>query len=268
MELKNKRIILTGATGGIGKHIALLLARKGAHLALVGRNASNLEELANEINNKGGNACTIVADFELAGTAGKVAIQAHEKLGSIDILINNAAIMDFIRFEDQSPERIAHMIQTNVTATIQLANAVLPQFKAVGHGHFVMIGSILGSLGFPYYATYCASKFAVHGFSQALRRELVDTDIGVTYIAPRGVNTPLNDATTLAMLAKTGGNLDEPEKIAAIVVKALEQEKQEVFIGQPESFFAWLNGVAPKIVNIGLKKQARVAKSFAIRKLK
>ncbi len=268
MELKNKRIILTGATGGIGKHIALLLARKGSHLALVGRNANNLEELANEINNKGGNASSIVADFELAGAARQVAIQAHEKLGGIDILINNAAIMDFIRFEDQSPERIAHMIQTNVTATIQLAHAVLPQFKAVGQGHFVMIGSILGSLGFPYYATYCASKFAVHGFSQALRRELVDTDIGVTYIAPRGVNTPLNDATTLAMLAKTGGNLDEPEKIAAIVVKALEQEKQEVFIGQPESFFAWLNGVAPKIVNIGLKKQARVAKSFAIRKLK
>jgi len=268
MELKNKRIILTGATGGIGRHIALLLARKGAQLALVGRNANNLEELANEINNKGGKASTIVADFELAGAARQVAVQAHEKLGSIDILINNAAIMDFIRFEDQSQERIAHMIQTNVTATIQLAHAVLPAFKAVGQGHFVMIGSILGSLGFPYYATYCASKFAVHGFSQALRRELVDTDIGVTYIAPRGVNTPLNDAATLAMLAKTGGNLDEPGKIAAIVVNALEQEKQEVFIGQPESFFAWLNGVAPKIVNLGLRKQARVAKSFAIRKLK
>jgi len=266
MQLKNKRILLTGATGGIGKHIALLLAGKGANLALVGRHANKLEELANEINNKGGNATTIVADFELAGTAAQVAAEAQQKLGSIDILINNAAILDFIQFEDQSPERIAQMIQTNVTATIQLAHAVLPKFKAAGQGHFVMIGSILGSLGFPYYATYCASKFAVHGFSQALRRELVDTDIGVTYIAPRGVNTSLNDAATLAMLAKTGGNLDEPEKIAAIMVKALEQEKQEVFIGQPESFFAWLNGVAPKIVNIGLKKQARLAKEFAIRK--
>jgi short-subunit dehydrogenase len=268
MQLKNKRILLTGATGGIGKHIALLLARKGANLALVGRHANRLEELANEINNQGGNAKTIVADFELTGTAEQVTAEAQQKLGGIDILINNAAIMDFIQFEDQSPERIAQMIQTNVTATIQLAHAVLPKFKAAGQGHFVMIGSILGSLGFPYYATYCASKFAVHGFSQALRRELVDTNIGVIYIAPRGVNTSLNDAVTLAMLAKTGGNLDEPEKVAAIVVKSLEQEKQEVFIGQPESFFAWLNGVAPKIINIGLKKQARLAKEFAIRKLK
>jgi hypothetical protein len=76
----------------------------------------------------------------------------------------------------------------------------------------------------------------------------------------------MNDASTLAMLAKTGGNLDEPEKVAAIVVNALEHEKQEVFIGQPESFFAWLNGVAPKIVNIGLKKQTILAKEFAARK--
>jgi short-subunit dehydrogenase len=268
MQLKNKRILLTGATGGIGKHIALLLTRKGANLALVGRDANKLEALAKEIINKGGNAVIIVADFELAGTAGQVVAQATEKLGSIDVLINNAAILDFIQLEDQSPQRIAQMIQTNVTAPIQLARAALPQFKTANQGHYVMIGSILGSIGFPYYATYCASKFAVHGFSQALRRELVDTNIGVTYIAPRGINTSMNDANTMAMLAKTGGNLDEPDKVAAIVVNALEHEKQEVMIGQPESFFAWLNGVLPKAVNLGLKKQARLAKEFAIRKLK
>ena len=184
------------------------------------------------------------------------------------MLINNAGVLDFIQLEDQSPERIAQMIHTNVTALIQLTQAILPQFKAANQGHYVMVGSILGSLGFPYYATYCASKFAVHGFSQALRRELVDTDIGVTYVAPRTVSTPMNDANTLAMLAKTGGNLDEPDKVAAIIVSAIEREKQEVYIGQPEPFFAWLNGVAPKIVNLGLKKQAKLAKEFAVRNIK
>lgn len=78
----------------------------------------------------------------------------------------------------------------------------------------------------------------------------------------------MNDAATLAMLAKTGGNLDEPEKVATIVVNALENEKQEVFIGQPESFFAWLNGVLPQAVNIGLKKQVRLAKNYVNRNLK
>ncbi|HBA09179.1 MAG TPA: short chain dehydrogenase [Methylotenera mobilis] len=266
MQLKNKCILLTGATGGIGKQLALQLARKGAKLILVGRDSNKLETLAQQIHNKGGNAATLVADFATAGAPQQIALQATQQFGNIDILINNAGILDFIQFEDQSPERITQMIETNVTAPIQLAHALLPQFKANNQGQFVMIGSILGSLGFPHYATYCATKFAIHGFSQALRRELVDTNIGVTYIAPRGVNTSMNDAATLAMLAKTGGNVDEPEKVAAIIVKAIEHQQQEVFIGQPESFFAWLNGFMPRVVNLGLKKQARVAKEFVAKK--
>lgn len=176
MQLKNKRILLTGATGGIGKHLALLLARKGAKLAIVGRDTDKLEALANQIAQKGMVATQIIADFEVMGSAERVATEALEKLGAVDILINNAAILDFIQFEDQTPERIAQMIHINVTAPIQLARALLPHFKASNQGHYVMIGSILGSIGFPHYATYCATKFAVHGFSQAVRRELVDTD--------------------------------------------------------------------------------------------
>ena len=265
MQVKNKRILLTGSTGGIGKHIAIILASKGAKLAIVGRDANKLDVLAKEITASGGTASPIVADFEIAGTPQKVALEATKALGGIDILINNAAILDFIQLEDQSFERIAQMIQTNVTAPIQLARALLPSFQSSNQGHFVMIGSIFGSLGFPHYATYCASKFAIHGFSQALRRELVGTGIGVTYIAPRGVKTPMNDAATVAMMEKSGSNLDAPEKVAAIVVKALENEKQEVFIGQPESFFAWLNGVLPKAVNLGLKKQTKLAKYYVVR---
>jgi len=268
MQLKNKHILLTGATGGIGRHLALMLARKGANLALVGRDSTKLQTLADEIISKGGNAVCVIADFTMPGAAQQVVAETNKKLGGIDILINNAGVLDFIQLEDQSPQRVEQMIHTNVTALIQLTQAVLPQFKAANRGHFVMLGSILGSLGFPYYATYCASKFAVHGFSQALRRELVETKIGVTYVAPRTVSTPMNDANTLAMLAKTGGNLDEPDKVAAIALKAIEQEKQEVFIGQPESFFAWLNGVAPKIVNLGLIKKAKLAREFAARNKK
>lgn len=266
MQLKNKHILLTGATGGIGKPLALMLARKGANLMLAGRDSHKLETLAQEIIRKGGNAKTIVVDFESPNAAELAASKAIEGLGEVDILINNAGVLDFTQLEDQSAERIAEMVNTNVVAPIQLTRALLPRFKSANRGHFVMIGSIFGSLGFPHYATYCASKFAIHGFSQALRRELADTGIGVTYIAPRGVNTSMNDAATLAMLAKTGANVDEPEKVAAIIINAIENEKQEVFIGQPESFFAWLNSIAPRVVNIGLKKQTRLAQTFLNRK--
>jgi short-subunit dehydrogenase len=262
MNLSGKRILLTGATGGIGELIALKLAKKGAILCLVGRNAEKLSALQASIRKVSGDAYVISADLSQPNTAKNVIDVARQKLGAIDILINNAGVLDFIELQNQSNERISEIIQTNVTALIQLTKNVLPNFQVNNAGHFMFIGSIFGSLGFPHFATYCASKFAVHGFSQSLRRELVNTKIGVTYIAPRGIKTPINDANTVAMWAKTGNKMDDAETVAEIVVNALEKEKQEVFIGQPQSFFAWLNGVAPKMVNMGLKKQTALAAPF------
>jgi short-subunit dehydrogenase len=271
MNLNGKRILLTGATGGIGELIAQKLAAKGAILCLVGRNREKLTTLQATINQTHGHAAsgvahTISADLSQANMAKNIITEAQQKLGNIDILINNAGVLDFIELQDQSDERIAEIIQTNVTALIQLTKNALPAMHKNNAGHFVLIGSIFGSLGFPHFATYCASKFAVHGFSQSLRRELVNTKIGVTYIAPRGIKTPMNDANTQAMWAKTGNKLDDAETVANIVVKAIEAEKQEVFIGQPQTFFAWLNSVAPKAVNIGLKKQTALAAPFLHKK--
>lgn len=262
MNLKNKRILLTGATGGVGRLLAKSLAEKGAVMMLVGRNTNKLITLKADIERAGGKAMIIEADLSKLDAPQSVADSAQQQLGGIDILINNAGILDFIAFEDQSAARISEVIQTNVTSLIQLTRAVLPTFQQKNSGHLLFVGSIFGSLGFPHYATYCASKFAVHGFSQALRRELVDTNIGITYIAPRAIETPMNDANVIAMNKKAGQTMDTPEEVAEIIVRGLEQEKQEVFIGQPQSFFAWLNGVAPKMVNMGLKKQAGLARPF------
>lgn len=266
MQINNKRILLTGATGGVGSVLAHQLAEKGAILALVGRDITKLTALIQSLPAFNGSHIVIVADFNQANIAHHVVDEALHKLGSIDLLINNAGILDFIQLEDQTDERIAQIMQTNVTSLIQLTRALLPQFKANNQGHFVMIGSIFGSLGFPHYATYCASKFAVHGFSQALRRELVNTHIGVTYVAPRAIKTAMNDASTTAMMEKSGNKMDTAEDVSKIVIKAIEQEKQEVFIGQPQSFFAWLNGVAPCLVNLGLKKQTALAVPFLKKK--
>lgn len=266
MQLNGKHILLTGAAGGVGRVLAQQLAEKGAMLALVGRDAAKLTALIQTLPAFNGAHAVIVADFNQANIAQQIASEALQKLGQIDLLVNNAGVLDFTQLEDQSDERIAQVIQTNVTALIQLTRALLPAFKAQRHGHFVMIGSIFGSLGFPHYATYCASKFAVHGFSQALRRELVGSKIGVTYIAPRAIKTAMNDDHTTEMLKKAGQAMDTPELVASVVVRAIENEKQEVFIGQPQSFFAWLNGVAPGLVNMGLKKQTALAVPFLKKK--
>jgi len=126
MNLQNKRILLTGATGGVGYLIAKRLAEKGAVLTLIGRNAIKLNALQADIEHSGGKANTIVADLNAPNSPQTVAETAQQQLGGIDILINNAGILDFIALESQSEARIAAIIQTNVTSLIQLTRAVLP----------------------------------------------------------------------------------------------------------------------------------------------
>jgi len=269
MNLNEKRILLTGAAGGIGQPLAFALASKGAKLALVDRDYARITALCEKINQLGGEAVAIVTDFQateaIPNPTHYVADEAMKHLGGIDILINSAGILDFTLFEEQSAERIAQMMHINATVPIQLTRALLPSLLTRNSGQIVNIGSIFGSIGFPHYATYSASKFAVHGFSQALRRELADSNIVVTYIAPRAVKTSMNDQAA-SMLEATKTAMDDPKFVVAEIIKAIEAEKHEHYIGQPESFFAWLNGFLPSAVNIGLKKQARVARQFAVSK--
>ena len=266
MNLNGKNIVLTGAAGGIGQPLAFALSKKGAKLALVDRDQARIEMLCNKINQSGGSAIAIVTDFQATelnpDPAQTVIDQASKGLGSVDILINSAGVLDFTLFEKQSTARIAQMIHINTVIPIQLARALLPKLLAQNSGQIVNIGSIFGSIGFPHYATYCASKFALRGFSQALRRELVDSKVSVTYIAPRTIKTPMNNQAASAMLAATKTAMDDPQVVVAHIIKAIEAKKSEHYIGQPESFFAWLNGVIPSAVSIGLKKQVRIAAKF------
>jgi short-subunit dehydrogenase len=263
MNLSGKRIILTGAAGGIGYRLALLLAGKGAKLALVERNAARLAEICNEINAKGGSAAAVALDLTSEGAADQVIAAAVLAMGGFDIVINNAGIMDFTLYERQSPERIAQVINVNVTAPMLLIRAALPHLLAQNSGRIVNIGSAFGSIGFAHFATYCASKFAMRGFSEALRRELVDSQVGITYVSPRAAKTALNDELTTQMLIETQTNMDEPEYVAEQIVLAIEREAKEHLIGQPESFFSRLNGVFPRLVDGGLLKNTRIARKFA-----
>ena len=264
MNLSGKRIILTGAAGGIGYRLALLLAEKGARLALVELNAQRVAQICAEIGQRGGFAAPIALDLCAEGAADQVLASALQALGGLDVLINNAGIMDFTLYEQQEPVRIAKVIEVNVTAPMLLVRAVLPHLLAQDGGRIVNIGSTFGSIGFPHFATYCASKFAMRGFSEALGRELVDSQVGVTYVSPRATKTPLNSAAVARMHEETKTNLDEPDYVAAQIVQAIERDCKEHFIGQPESFFARLNGVFPRLIDGGLLKNTRIARKYVV----
>jgi short-subunit dehydrogenase len=256
--LLDKKILITGAAGGLGQEIARQLAMQGAQLVLLDRNEAQLMQLRQEINQSGGQAISIVNDFSAENAAETIMQHA----GDIDVLINSAGVLDFTYFAQQNPTRISQIMYVNAIVPMLLTRAALPQMMARNHGQIVNIGSIFGSIGFPHYASYSASKFALRGFSQALRRELFDSEIKVTYIAPRAIKTPINNDTSTKMMRETKTAMDDPKTVAAEIIQAILKQKDEHYIGQPESLFAWLNGVFPKIVGGGLKKPTLIARKF------
>lgn len=262
MNWTGKRVLLTGASGGLGRALALQLAKRGVHLALVGRQEETLLALNHAVTQAGGQGRVILNDFKAPNSAETVVNEAISTLGGLDIVINNAGVIDFTTLATQDPQFIANIMHLNAVIPMQMARAALPHFIAHHAGHLVNIGSIFGSIGFPHYAAYSASKFALRGFSQALRRELFDTAITVTYVAPRAIKTAMNSDAITKMLAETRTAMDTPEYVADMIIKAIANQQDECYIGQPESFFAWLNGVFPKAVSGGLKKATLIARKY------
>ena len=266
MKIAHARTVLTGANGGIGRATALALARKGARLLLVGRQAAPLEKLAQELKAIGAEAHVVSADISQADARDRVAQTAQRVLGGVDLLINNAGLLDFTPFERQDPRALEQLLQVNVVAPIALTRAVLPLLLAAGRGRIVNVGSIFGSIGFPYFAAYSASKFALRGFSEALRRELHGSGVGVTYIAPRATRTPLNSSAVNEMNAALKVATDAPETVGAAIAHAIEHDRKDVYLGRAEGFFVRLNALLPRSVDAGLHKDNARRREFALGK--
>ncbi len=254
MNLRGKRILLTGAAGGIGRDLCQELAFRGAKLCLVGRTDASIASLRHMVEEKGLDALVVQADITQARDRESAVRRMHLKYAGIDVLINLAGQMDFQLFSASDPAMIQQMLQVNLQAPMQLTREVLPGMLVQGSGHIVNIGSMFGSIGYPGFATYSATKFALRGFSQALRRELTDSGIGVTYVSPRGVRTAFNPRAVHAMAAEGMMHMDEPAWVATHIANAIEKEKDEAYLGFPESFFARLNSLWPRLVDLSLKK--------------
>lgn len=264
MNISKQRILITGAGGGIGSETALALAEKGAELVLVDRNAQRLEQLKLQVEARGGKAHLVSCDLAAAGAPQALAKQAIAAMGGVDVLVNCAGIASFGLFSDETPEGIEALWRVNVLVPMQLTRALLPQMIARGNGRIVNLGSIFGSIAFAYFTAYSASKFAMRGFSEALRRELEGSGVGVTYVAPRYTKTPLNDGAVSRMAQAVGMNSDEPATVARHVVRAIEKGKKDYYIGWPESLFVRINAIFPRLVDGALRKQNVQTREFAV----
>jgi short-subunit dehydrogenase len=263
MKISGSTILITGASGGIGGAIARQLAQRGATLILVNRDGDKLAAFAEELRSSGGKVIPLAGDLATPGEPARLVQDALAQAGSIDILINCAGVQNFGFFAEESAADMATLFQINTVAPIALANAVLPHMLKAGKGQIVNLGSIFGSIGFPCFATYSASKFALRGFSEALRRELAGSGVGVTYVAPRFTKTAFNRSAVTRMADALKMNQDEPDSVAASVIATIERNGQERYLGWPEKLFVRINSILPRLVDPSLIKQVEQMRPFA-----
>jgi short-subunit dehydrogenase len=259
MKLAGTRILLTGASGGIGRCLALEFARRGAGVALLGRDASRLQAVLQSVHAIGGSGLCV--PFDLARREGHAAVVArvNSELGGLDMLVNNAGVSRFATYAEDDPQALCNLVDINLTGALLLTRAVLPALVRRRAGHIVNIGSILGSIAVPHFAAYSATKFALRGFSEALRRELAGSGVRVTYVAPRTTLTGMNTDLVREFFSATRTAVDRPEQVASHIAAAVEQGRSDIYLGWPERFFVRLNGMLPRLVDSALVRQARIA---------
>lgn len=248
-------VLLTGATGGIGQATARELARRGAALLLTARDATALDRLARDLALPAERCLVVPADLTDASDRARLVVAALNWKWGVNALVNNAGVGDLTLVGDVSAEQVEVTLATNVAAPMHLCRALLPRLLTLPEAHVLNVGSVFGAIGYPGYTTYCAAKFALRGFSEALGRELSDTTVQVHYLAPRATRTSMNDATVEAMNAALGVAMDPPERVAAALVDMLAGRRRRAVVGWPEKFFARLNGALPGLVDRALARQ-------------
>lgn len=263
MNLVNKTIVITGASGGIGSETAKLLSHEHSNLILVGRNQPALEKLLSEIqaganHSKAAHRC-VVAD--LSKSEGRQAVFDAAK--DADALINLAGVNQLAMFSHMTDKQIATMISSNLTVPMLLSKGMLPILLGKPESALINVGSILGSIGMPGSTAYCASKFGLRGFTESLRRELADTSIRVSYLAPRATQTAMNNTQAMALNEALGNQTDSPQLVATAIVDVLKGSKSKrKYLGWPEKLFVRINAVFPNLVDGSLSKQLNVVKKF------
>lgn len=250
-----RRVLLTGATGGIGIAIARELLQRGAAVLLTGRSAARLQQLAPELGPHRDRIEIHAADLALDADRAALVDVASQWRGGVDALINNAGLNDLALLEAQDAAQIDRMLDTNLRAPIQLCRALLPQLHRAKRADIINVGSVFGSIGYPGYAVYSATKFAMRGFTEALHRELAGSTVRAHYLAPRATRTQMNAGAADRLNAELGTAVDDPSVVADAVCRMLEAPRPFAVLGWPEKLFARVNAVMPRLVDGALIKQ-------------
>jgi short-subunit dehydrogenase len=221
--------LVTGASSGIGRALALRLAREGARVALVARSRDRLEALASEIRAASGDALVLPCDVADRGQAEAACGRALAELGGVDLLVNNAGYGRHRRFLDWEVDDIERMMRVNYLGSVHFTKALLPGMVERGRGWLVFVASVAGRIASPDESAYAASKFAMLGLAQALSLEVEDAGVHVLSVCPGVIRTPFFDAEALERMPPVAlRSMRDPEGLVDAVMKALARGRREL----------------------------------------
>lgn len=249
-------MIITGASSGIGESTARMVAKRGAKVVLSARRKEKLELLSNELKD----SFVVCTDVTQEKSVENLVNQTLEKYGRIDVLINNAGLLLHKPIVESSLSEIKAVMETNFFGAVLCTRAVVPIMKRQGKGTIMNVASISGLISFENLGYYGASKFALVGFSESLRQELISEGIFVSVICPGIVNTPMTKAILDEALARGRRAVAiSPEKVASKILTAIEKRKTKVFVPWSTHLLYWFyfffQKFAEWIVSLVLRSQ-------------
>ncbi|WP_203287811.1 SDR family oxidoreductase [Metabacillus sp. cB07] len=261
-KLKDRYVVITGASGGIGEKMAALAAASGAHPILIARRADLLAAAAKRISDQYGVTCTYypldVSDLDaVAQTFARIL----DSVPQIDVLVNNAGFGIFNTVEEATLDEMTSMFEVNVFGLIACTKMVLPGMRARNDGHIINIASQAGKLATPKSSLYSATKHAVLGFTNSLRMELVDTGIHVTSVNPGPIQTNFfNIADQSGTYVKNVQRfMLDPDKVSEKIVSAMMTEKREInlpgWMNAGSSFYQLMPRVFEKLAGKALSRK-------------
>lgn len=229
--LENKVVIITGASSGLGRALAMAFARRGARVVLTARRRELLEDVYREIEPYAAAALVIQADLTDDEQLRRIVPETLETFGRIDVLLNNAGRNGGSLFQNTSPDRIDTHLALNLRAPMMLTHQVLPLMIAQGSGSIINIGSTTSRVAAPTFVSYGASKHGLAGFTDALRREIEGTGVRVMLALPGWVRTELVPPVLVERVEQRGFNVLEADHVAEAFVQALLRGQEEVLVG-------------------------------------
>jgi short-subunit dehydrogenase len=242
-------VVLTGASSGIGRETAVQMAKEGARLVLAARDEDALEEVVQACNERGAEAIAVATDVSLEDEVEALRDTAIDRFGGIDVWVNDAASYMMGRVDQVPSEAVRRLFEVNVMGVVHGSKAALSHFKERNKGVIINIGSVAGKAPYALASAYCATKHAVHGFTEALRQELATTPIQACLIVPATVDTPLFEhaANYTGRTIEAMRPIYPASRVAEAIVDCAKHPRREVAIGAVPRVMAAVSSAAPAL---------------------